>query len=177
MPPNKPGKERRAWSDPELLTVMRAWGRTMGAVGGSAAGFFGDLEITTAQMRVLGQLKNRGRMSGRELAAQVGVHASTIIPLCDRLEEQGLLRRFVDPADRRWTWIELTPKGENFFQGLWRSAAKKVMEAVAQFTPDERRTFELLLNRIADHLEAGQERDSRWNASSESTQGAEGRKP
>jgi hypothetical protein len=36
---------------------------------------------------------------------------------------------------------------------LWLPAGKTVMQAIAQFTPEDRHTFERLLNQIADHLE------------------------
>ena len=132
---------------------MRAWGRTMGAVGAATGSFFGDLDVTTAQMRVLGQLKQHGRMTGRDLAARLGVTPGTVIPLIDRLEERGYLRRVPDQADRRLTWLELTPAGEQFFRGLWLAAGQTVAEAIAQFTPQDRQTLERLLNQIADHLE------------------------
>jgi DNA-binding MarR family transcriptional regulator len=148
-----PDDQGSPWPAPELEAVMRAWGRTQAAVGTEAARFFGDLEITAAQMRVLGQLRHHGRMSGRELAGRLGVTPGTIVPLLDRLEEQGYLRRVPDHTDRRLTWLELTPAGEHFFRRIWLAAGEKVMEAIAQFTPEDRRTFERLLNQIADHLE------------------------
>src|SRR5215472_925472 len=139
--------------DPELAPVMRAWARTMAAVGAATGPFFGDLEITTAQMRVLGQLKHHGRMSGRDLAGHLGVTPGTVIPLIDRLEERGYLRRVPDRADRRLTWLELTPAGEEFFSGLWLPAGTTVMQAIARLTPEDRQTFQRLLGQIADHLE------------------------
>jgi DNA-binding MarR family transcriptional regulator len=141
------------WPNSELGAVMRAWGRVQRAIGGEAARFFGDLEITTAQMRTLGQLKHRGRLSGRELASSLGINPGTVVPHIDRLEEQGLVRRVVDQADRRLTWVELTPAGEQFFERLWRGAGQRVMEAIAGFTVEERQAFERFLNRVADHLE------------------------
>jgi MarR family transcriptional regulator, organic hydroperoxide resistance regulator len=142
-----------SWPDPGLAPVMRAWGRTMGAVGAAAGPFFGDLDITTAQMRVLGQLKQHGRMTGRDLAARLGVTPGTVIPLLDRLEERGYLRRVPGQADRRLTWLELTPAGEEFFRGLWLAAGKTVAQAIAQLTPQDRQALERLLNQIADYLE------------------------
>ena len=141
------------WPDPELAPAMRAWARTMAAAGAATGAFFGDLEITTAQMRVLGQLKQHGRMSGRELAARLGVTPGTVIPPTDRLEERGYLRRVPDEADRRLTWLELTPAGEEFFRGLWLPIGQTVMQAISQFTPKDRQTLARLLNQIADQLE------------------------
>ena len=63
------------------------------------------------------------------------------------------MRRVPDRVDRRATWIELTPAGEEFFRGLLRPARAKLLEAVATFTPQERATFARLLDQIADHLD------------------------
>jgi hypothetical protein len=43
---------------------------------------------------------------------------------------------------------------------LWLPAGKTVMQAIAQFTPEDRHTFERLLNQIADHLEHAVHRPS-----------------
>jgi len=147
------GERPTSQPDLDLAPVMRAWARTMASAGAATGAFFGDLEVTTAQMRVLGQLKQHGRMSGRELAARLGVTPATVIPPTDRLEERGYLRRVPDRADRRLTWLELTPAGEEFFQGLWLPVGQAVKQAITQFTPEDRQTLARLLNQIADHLE------------------------
>lgn len=135
----------------------------MGAVGAAAGSFFTDLDITAAQMRVLAQVKQHGRMTGRDLAARLGVTPGTVIPPADRLEERGYLRRVPDQADRRLTWLELTPAGDEFFRGLWLAAGKTVAQAIAQLTPQDRQTLERLLNQIADHLDrAGQPPAQGW---------------
>ena len=125
----------------------------MGAVGAAAGAFFGDLDITTAQMRVLGQLKQHGKMTGRELAARLGVTPATVIPPTDRLERRGYLHRVADQADRRLTWLELTPAGGEIFRSLWLAPGQAVAQAIAQFTPQDQGTLERLLNQIADQLE------------------------
>jgi MarR family 2-MHQ and catechol resistance regulon transcriptional repressor len=81
------------------------------------------------------------------------VTPGTVVPLVDRLEAQGYLRRAPDQADRRLTWLELTPAGEELFRRLWLAGGEKVREAIRQFTPEDQRVFGRLLNKIADHLE------------------------
>ncbi|MBV9279979.1 MAG: MarR family transcriptional regulator [Chloroflexi bacterium] len=146
-------------TDAEYRSVMRAWGRMLSAVGAEAGPFFREMEITGAQMRALGQLRTQGRMIGRELAASLGVTPGAVVPLVDRLEERGYLRRVPDEVDRRVTWLELTAGGEQFFYGLWARAGQKVAGAIAQLSPDDRATLERLLNHIADHLEQDREGD------------------
>jgi DNA-binding MarR family transcriptional regulator len=144
----------RAAEQDELRAVMAAWGRHHAALGAETARFFLDLDLTMAQLRALGAVRRWGRLTGRGLAARLGVTPGTIVPLCDRLEEQGYLRRVPDPSDRRLTWLELTPAGEELFRRLWLAGGEKVMRAVARFTPADRRTLGRLLNQIADYLES-----------------------
>jgi DNA-binding MarR family transcriptional regulator len=141
----------------ELRSVMAAWGRQQAALGAETARFFIELDMTMAQLRVLGVLRRWGRLTGRELAHRLSVTPGTVVPLCDRLEEQGYLRRVPDTSDRRVTWLELTTAGDALFRRMWQAAGEKVMRAIGQFTPADRRTFRRLLNQIADSLEA--ERD------------------
>lgn len=139
---------------PELRSAMQAWGRHQAALAAEMAGFFGDTAITMAQMRALGQICHRGRMSGRELAARLGVTPGSVVPLADRLEEQGFLRRVPDADDRRLTWLEATEAGLEFFRRLHQAGAQKVGAAMGQLTAEELGTLAGLLNRIADDLEA-----------------------
>lgn len=92
-------------------------------------------------------------MTGRQLAARLGVTPATVVPLSDRLEERGLLRREVDPADRRLTWLQLTTAGQEFFRRIWQPGTTKIMHAASLLTPDDRQTLVRLLNKLADHLE------------------------
>src|SRR5262245_51150254 len=139
------GREGRAGDD--LGSVMAAWDRQHAALGAETARFFADLDLTMAQLRALGTIRRWGRLTGRDLAARLGVTPGTVVPLCDRLEEQGYLRRVPDQADRRLTWLELTPAGVHLFRRLWLAGGERVRDAIAQFSPEDRRTFERLLNR------------------------------
>jgi DNA-binding MarR family transcriptional regulator len=53
-----------------------------------------------------------------ELATVIGVPASTITGILDRLVEQGFLLRNQDPNDRRSVCMTATPKLESFMRTL-----------------------------------------------------------
>ena len=56
------------------------------------------------------------------LADKVGVRASTVSKMLDRLEHRGLVKRGNDERDRRHTMVTLTSKGQaarNDVQDLW----------------------------------------------------------
>ena len=138
----------------ELRSIMTAYGRQQAAFADETARFFMDVDLTMAQFRALATLRRWGRQTGRELAGRLRVTPGTLVPLIDRLEEQGYLNRVPDTADRRLTWLELTPKTDRLFQRLWGMGAAKVAAAIGQLLPKDRTELRRLLNQVADHLEA-----------------------
>lgn len=133
---------------------MHAFGRQQAAFADETARFFMDVDLTMAQFRALVTIRRWGRQTGRHLAGRLGVTPGTLVPLMDRLEELGYVRRVPDQADRRLTWLELTPKAERLFQRLWSMGAAKVAVAIAQLIPKDRAELKRLLNQVADRLEA-----------------------
>ncbi|HYM50419.1 MAG TPA: MarR family transcriptional regulator [Candidatus Limnocylindrales bacterium] len=142
--------------DEDVRSMMKAWGRQQAALATETARFFMDLELTMAQFRALAVIRHSGRLTGRELATRLHVTPGTLVPLCDRLEELGYLRRVPDQEDRRLTWLEITPRGDRLFDRLRGGSHLKMMAAFAKLRPGERKVFVRLANRIADHLETPQ---------------------
>jgi DNA-binding MarR family transcriptional regulator len=141
----------------ELRFIMRAWGRQQHALAAETARFFMDLELTMAQFRALAVIRHHsGRLTGRDLAGRLHVTPGTLVPLCDRLEEQGYLRRVPDQDDRRLTWLEMTPKSERLFERLRGGGVMRVAAAIAHLQPADRKVFARLLNQVADNMEAQQ---------------------
>jgi len=134
---------------------MLAFGRHHAAFSDETARFFMDVDLTMPQFRTLVVIRRWGRQSGRELARRLGVTPGTLVPMVDRLEELGYLRRVPDLADRRTTWLELTPKADRVFERLWSMGAARLAAAVARLVPKDRAELRRLLNRVAEHLEAG----------------------
>jgi DNA-binding MarR family transcriptional regulator len=117
--------------------------------------FFMDVDLTMAQFRALAAMRRWGRQTGRELAQRLHVTPGTLVPLFDRLEELGYLRRVPDMDDRRLTWLELTPKTERLFERLWGMGAARLTLAVSRLMPRDRAELKRLLHRLAEHLEQG----------------------
>lgn len=132
---------------------MRLLGRQHAAFTDDTARFFMDVELTMPQFRALVTIRRWGRQSGRELARRLGVTPGTLVPLVDRLEEQGFVRRVPDLEDRRLTWLELTPKANRLFERLWGMGAVRVAGAIGRLLPAERADLRRLLALVADHLD------------------------
>ena len=138
----------------EISSIMRLLGRQHAAFTDDTARFFMDVELTMPQFRALVTVRRYGRQTGRELAGRLHVTPGTLVPLVDRLEEQGYLRRVPDLDDRRITWLELTPKAEKLLQRLWGMGAVRIAGAIARLLPKERVELRRLLGRVAVHLDA-----------------------
>ena len=141
--------------DPELRSIMEAIHRQQSAMAADTSGFFMDLDLTMAQFRALVTIRRWGRMSGRELAGRLSVTPGTLVPLLDRLEEAGYLKRVPDTEDRRLTWLELTSKGDRLFVRLFGLGARRMMTAISRLSTSDRELFKRLVNQITEHLEAG----------------------
>ena len=134
---------------------MSALMRQRAALSDDTAAFFLDVDLTMAQFRMLVALRRWGRQSGRELAGRLRVTPGTLIPMIDRLEELGYVRRVPDQVDRRTTWLELTPKTEGLFQRMWGMGAAKMIAAIGRLVPRDRTELARLLDQVAGHLESG----------------------
>lgn len=157
-----PGRPERpdnpAFDRDEMRSIMRAWGRQQLAFSDETMKFFMDVELTMPQLRALVMIRRWGPQTGRELAARLHVTPGTLVPLVDRLEEQGYLRRVPDQEDRRVTWLELTPKSDRLFQRLWGMGIARIASAVSQLVPRDRAELQRLLTQVAEHLEAATRR-------------------
>lgn len=60
-----------------------------------------ELGFATAQLPVLGALRDGRRLSQTELARLARVEQPTMAQLLARMERDGLIRREPDPSDRR----------------------------------------------------------------------------
>ena len=134
---------------------MEAIHRQQSAMAADTSGFFMDLDLTMAQFRALVTIRRWGRMSGRELAGRLSVTPGTLVPLLDRLEEAGYLKRVPDTEDRRLTWLEPTSKGDRLFVRLFGLGARRMMTAISRLSTSDRELFKRLVNQITEHLEAG----------------------
>jgi DNA-binding MarR family transcriptional regulator len=109
--------------------------------------------MTMPQVRALSLIvaANRG-LSSRELAALLGVGASAVTPLVDRLVEHGFVVRHEDERDRRVARLNATDMGSAMLEQLVAGKGEVMRQALATLTPDELErvtdAFEVLLARL-----------------------------
>jgi MarR family transcriptional regulator for hemolysin len=94
------------------------------------------LGLTAGEARALAHAARAGVVRQHVLAERMGVEPMTLSAFIDRLETRGLVRRTVDPADRRARLIELTRAAEAVLTSIRAIAADILTEASRSF-PDE----------------------------------------
>jgi len=93
-------------------------------------------------------------VSGRQLAKELGITPAAVVPLCDRLEEQGYIQRARDSSDRRIWWSQLTPRGQDIFERVTAVPRGRIGPALSSLSEDDRRNLARILNTLADALTA-----------------------
>jgi DNA-binding MarR family transcriptional regulator len=99
---------------------------------------------------VLAELEGGPASTQSDLAAAVGRDKTRLIPILDRLEARGLLRRTPDPADRRNRVVALTPAGRELAASCRAGVREVEAELLSALDPSERAGFVAALERLAD---------------------------
>jgi DNA-binding MarR family transcriptional regulator len=87
--------------------------------------------------------------SQREVAQAIGLPASRIVALVDRLEARGWVERRRSADDRRSHALHVTPRGRALLQQLAALSAEHEAELAAGLDPAERTALVSLLERVA----------------------------
>jgi DNA-binding MarR family transcriptional regulator len=97
-----------------------------------------QLEVSLSQYRLLLLLQTRGRASSTQCAEALGVVASSVTRLADRLHASGHLVRGVDPDNRSVVTLELTDAGRQVVRRATSSRRRELSRALALLDPAER---------------------------------------
>jgi DNA-binding MarR family transcriptional regulator len=140
--------------DERLQQVVAAVERIRAVMATPLAPRWLELNITMAQLHVLHAVRRRGRVSGRQLAAELGVSPAAVVPVCDRLAQQGWIERSRDESDRRINWLQLTPSGLELVDGFAGRGKARITGALLRMPDDERAALVRSLDALATALEA-----------------------
>lgn len=105
----------------------------------------------TGRMKVLGAVADAPRL-GRDVAAEIGIDASTASRHLAALEADGLVTRAADLGDRRARPIVATTAGREAYAQALRSRLAGFNDAVADWPAADREQLALLLQRLVDSL-------------------------
>jgi MarR family transcriptional regulator for hemolysin len=80
--------------------------------------------VTFGQWKVIVMLVNENGSTQKEIADRLGLEGPTLIPIIDKMEEERLVVRKVDPADRRNNRIYRTEKADELWDRMIECALK-----------------------------------------------------
>jgi DNA-binding MarR family transcriptional regulator len=112
-----------------------------------------DLGLRQAEVNVLAQLEPGSPRSVGELAAATGQRSSSLTGVLDRLERRRLVRRRVNPADRRSFTIALTAGGERAAARVHAVFATLDERVLADLPPSAADGFHRVLDTLERHTE------------------------
>ena len=122
-------------------SVSRAFDDALAQAGGSVPVWLVLISLKSQQVR-----------NQRELAEAVGIREATLTHHLNSMDEQGLITRRRDPANRRVHLVELTEAGETTFQRLRGAATAFDQRLRAGLSGDEVSQLEALLGRLAANV-------------------------
>jgi DNA-binding MarR family transcriptional regulator len=107
------------------------------------------LGLTPAQeraLRVIARGEDPPRMA--EIADRLGIVPRSLTTVVDALEEAGLVRREVDPRNRRAILLRLTDQGAAVRDGLREARRRAAEDLFAPLSAADRKTLAGLLARL-----------------------------
>jgi MarR family transcriptional regulator, transcriptional regulator for hemolysin len=106
-----------------------------------------DLRDWLVLALITGDGKQRTQL---EIATQLGIDKSTLVPLLDRLERDGLVIRATSERDRRVRIPQATPAGVKVVKDVAIARDAAINDRLAAIPPAERASFHATLWRIVD---------------------------
>jgi DNA-binding MarR family transcriptional regulator len=94
-------------------------------------------EVTLPQFRALVLLEQHETLTVAQLADELGVVPSTASRMCDRLVAKKLIRRSVDPANRRQVSLRLQQAGHTLIDGSTRRRKQEIARLLRHISRDD----------------------------------------
>jgi MarR family transcriptional regulator for hemolysin len=131
----------------QLVFTAKAMREAFEAALARAGGSLGSWVVLSAIAEVHG-------MTQAALANHAHLEGATITHHVDRLEKAGLVRRVLDPADRRVRRLELTPAGVELHARMMTAAVQLQTAVMAGLRQEEKEVMSRCLSLIEANLAA-----------------------
>jgi DNA-binding MarR family transcriptional regulator len=109
--------------------------------------------LDRAAYAALCRVHEAGPLRLSELAARMGVDASTASRQVRQLERTGLVGRVGDPADRRASLLALTAEGDRVLTRMRQARRASLAQVLGGWSRADRRKLATVLTRLVDDLE------------------------
>jgi DNA-binding MarR family transcriptional regulator len=109
-------------------------------------------EVDPSTFPLAKQLMCNNAMRVSDLAAKVGLDASTVSRQIKQLEDKGVIERTHDPADGRASLVQLSRKGHSIMQSAFKRRFERIEKALVPWSERDRKRLQSLLTRLANDL-------------------------
>jgi MarR family 2-MHQ and catechol resistance regulon transcriptional repressor len=132
------------------LMVARAYG----ALSAVVAGHWSEFGLTAHRYTTLRMLflADQHRRSMKEIAAGLNVGITSVTKLVNGLEKDGLVRRVIDPRDRRVVYAQLTRDGLDRYLTVYPDTHRRLREAWSALDEGEKGALVHLLAKLRMHI-------------------------
>lgn len=111
-----------------------------------------NVGVTLSQWKVVGILILQPGLTQKEIADKVGIEGATLVPILDKMEKDGLLRRKPDSNDRRVNRIYLTPKADSLWESMVECALRIRKFSTKDISESDIKTTLETLRKISQNL-------------------------
>ncbi|MDR3783020.1 MAG: MarR family transcriptional regulator [Candidatus Nitrosotalea sp.] len=108
--------------------------------------------VTLSQWRVVGALVLQPGLTQKEIADKMGIEGATLVPVIDKMEKDGLLKRKPDLTDRRANRIYLTSKADSLWESMTECALKIRRSSTKNISDDDIKITLDTLRKISKNL-------------------------
>ena len=143
MPDSQPGAP-----EPDTVRLMEQFRAIAHASHNRTNARMSAAGLSLPRFRVLEALASGGRLRMNELSAALGVVPRTVTTIIDALENDRMVARLADPADRRATLLEITQDGLSQLRRLRALRDAAAAELFEVLTPAEKQQLARLLRRL-----------------------------
>jgi DNA-binding MarR family transcriptional regulator len=107
-------------------------------------------DITPAHLRALRALRRHGTMRLSELSDHLHIAPRSTTEVVDALEARDLVRRRVDPGDRRATLVEVTEHGTDVLTAIRDTRGTEAGRVFGRLSPPDRAQLARILALLRD---------------------------
>jgi DNA-binding MarR family transcriptional regulator len=138
----------KAVAEEAFIPVMRELVRAYQSFADYSDKHVRELGLTPPQFDVISTLGNTSGMSMGDLAEKTLVTKGTLTGIIDRLEQKGLVQRFVPQGNRRSFTIVLTPDGERTFESIFPAHIAYLKERFVRLDEQELEQLRVALQKL-----------------------------
>ena len=134
--------------DQKTLNAFIKLTRASESVNSRLARFLAEEKLTISQFGTLEALLHLGPLNQKELGEKLLKSGGNITLVIDNLEKNGLVKRCVNPDDRRAVIINLTDEGKAFIKSYFPKHLKKIKEEFSVLSTEEKEQLAVICRKL-----------------------------